>query len=664
MEILAPAGGPEQLIAAVRAGVNAVYLGLSSFSARGAAVNFNEEEFFRAVEYCHERDVRVYVALNILVKDSEEEAFYRQLRAVCRAGADAVIVQDLGMARLIREYAPGLPMHASTQMTVHNIAGAKMLKELGFRRVVPARELTLEEIRRLTAATELETEIFIHGALCMCASGKCYLSSLLGERSGNRGQCAQPCRLNFNCEGREYALSLKDLCALPHFAALEKAGVTSVKIEGRMKRPEYVAGATDACRVAASGKSPDLTALRAVFSRSGFTDGYLTGRRDLSMFGVRRKEDVTAAAGVLDELAGLYRKERQKIPVDLSLNVTAGTLTASDGAHCVTVRSAISPEKAKTAPTTEERARVAMAKTGDTPYYLRDFSFADTDSVLPVSALNALRREALTALGKQRSERAEIPIAPYAPLEKTRRENPRPALWLRFEKAGQVCCEGLAERIILPIGEIEKNPALIARLGEKLTGEMPTLFFDTAATEKRLAALKEQGLTHLTADDLGGIYLGRKLGFTVHGGVCLNLLNTRALAAAEEMGLADATVSFELSRERIRVLGGKIRRGVLVYGRLPLMRFRACPKNDCAHCGGAVTLTDRMGIAFPMLCTERKYQTLYNSLPLFAGDDFGVDHRLCYFTDEQDIPALVRAIVRGEKPDGRFTGGLYRRDII
>ena len=358
-EILAPAGGEAQLRAAVLCGADAVYLGLRGFNARAGAENFDENTLPQTVGWCHARGVRVYVTLNTLVTDRELPQWLHSLDAVAAAGVDGVLVQDLGLAKIIRQRYPTLPLHASTQMTIHNLAGARLLEEMGFAQVVLARELSKEEIAAICAGTSMRCEVFVHGALCMSVSGQCYLSSVLGERSGNRGRCAQPCRLDFKSHGRGYALSLKDLTLTDRLRELEALGVASFKIEGRLKRPEYVAAAVTACRQSLSGEAPDLETLRSVFSRSGFTDGYYTARRDLSMFGIRTKEDAAASAEVLGRLAALTRNEVGRLPVDMVLTMAPGepaTLAVTDGTHRVEVAGEV-PQTALTRPTDEELAR-------------------------------------------------------------------------------------------------------------------------------------------------------------------------------------------------------------------------------------------------------------------------------------------------------------------
>ena len=418
-EILAPAGGEAQLRAAVVCGADAVYMGLQSFNARAGAENFNENSLPQTVGWCHARGVRVYITLNTLVTDRELPEWIKTLDAVAGAGVDGVLVQDLGLAKIIRQRYPTLPMLGSTQMSIHNIAGARLLEEMGFTQVVLARELSKEEIAAICAGTSLRCEVFVHGALCMSVSGQCYLSSLLGERSGNRGRCAQPCRLDFTSHGREYALSLKDLTLTDRLRELEALGVASFKIEGRLKRPEYVAAAVTACRQSLAGEVPDLETLRSVFSRSGFTDGYYTGQRDLSMFGTRTREDAAASAEVLGRLAALTRNEVGRLPADMVLTMAPGepaTLAVTDGTHRVEVAGE-TPQAALNRPTDEELARRALEKCGGTPFTLQNLTCHIAPGLmLPLSALNRLRAAALTALAEARSVTVPYPQAP-APAE-------------------------------------------------------------------------------------------------------------------------------------------------------------------------------------------------------------------------------------------------------
>ncbi|MGM9521509.1 MAG: DUF3656 domain-containing protein [Oscillospiraceae bacterium] len=673
-EILAPAGGEEQLIAAVRCGADAVYLGTGGFNARRNAENFAGGSLSAAVAYCRVRDVAVHVTVNTLVMDSEFSLLDDTVDEIAAAGADAAIIQDLAVLRRFRDRCPDIKRHASTQMTIHNLDGAKLMADMGFDRVVLSRELSLKEIEYITARCGIETEVFVHGALCMCMSGACYLSSMLGGRSGNRGLCAQPCRLDFRSGGREYVLSLKDMSHLKYVKELSDIGVASFKIEGRMKRPEYVAAAVTACRRALEGQPYDIDSLRAVFSRSGFTDGYLTGKRDVNMFGTRRKEDVTAADRVLGELAGLYRAERQSVPVCMKLTVKDGgsALSAVCGADSVTVCGDV-PQKAQKRPLDIGYARKSLEKTGGTPYLLKDLT-ADIGEglMLPASSLNAMRRNALEELTRLRETpkiakllpRTEREIKPYRAEKRSLRG--------RFSSLQQLCGLDVLEYVSLPVSEIAKEPQIIERLEGKLIGEVPALLFDgdREKLSEQLQRLYELGLRDVSCPNAYSLRLCREKGFRLHGDFGLNIMNTDALEEYAALGLDDATVSFELSMNRIASLGGDIPRGLIAYGRLPLMRFRSCPAKGgkgCSGCDGQPVITDRKNAEFPLVCEDRRFGTLLNSVPLHIADKdvAHVDFLTLYFTVESksDAKSVIYDFISGKTADFSRTGGLYFRGV-
>lgn len=406
LEILAPCGGAESLTAAVNSGANAVYLGETAFSARRNAENFTPEQLREAVRLCHLSGVKVHVALNTLVFDTELAKLEKTVEMIADCGVDAVIVQDFGVAKTIKKIAD-IPLHASTQMTVTSVSGAEMAKEAGFSRVVLAREMSLKEIERVVKSVDIETEIFVHGAICVCLSGQCYMSAMLGGRSGNRGLCAQPCRLNFTCDKRENVLSLKDLSLIPHLREIEKIGVASVKIEGRMKRPEYVAAAVTACRKALAGETPDMENLRAVFSRSGFTDSYYNGTFE-KMQGVRTKEDVTAAPKAINELKQLYKDVYKRYSVDISAEIHDGQpseCTAECSGVSVTVTGGV-PQQAINKPSTAEDIAARLSKLGGTVFEPGKVSCnIDSGLILSASAVNSLRRDVIDKLSEKIIER-------------------------------------------------------------------------------------------------------------------------------------------------------------------------------------------------------------------------------------------------------------------
>ncbi len=686
MEVLAPAGGPEALKAAVFAGADAVYLAGPAFGARANARNFSREELAEAMAFCHARGVRVHVTVNTLLKEQELEEALRWVEFLCSLGADAVLVQDLGLFSLLRQRAPELPLHASTQMSLHTPGGVRLLQELGASRVVLARELSLPEIREIAENSSTELEAFVHGALCMSLSGQCYFSAMLGGRSGNRGQCAQPCRLPFSCDGGTgHDLSLKDLSFIREIGALSSAGVCSAKIEGRMKRPEYVAAAVSACRRAADGGAvPEdlLEKLGAVFSRSGFTDGYLTGRRGASMFGVRTREDVTGATEkVFSSLRGLYKGEYKRIAAALELKEEQGllALTARDS-QGREARAELPIGGGKFPLLARERCISQLEKTGGTPFFLTGVEVPDRGVRAGVSQLNALRREVLDKLLALRARRDPIPFSslPYrAPL----RVKQGKKLWIRtfFRSPEQVCEEALScESIVLPL---DTELAVLQRLRERgfdrILLEQPRAFFGgegllRAQMEEKMKA----GFREFVCGNLGGLALGRELRAELHGGYSLNVYNTPALELLERLGLSSAELSFELTGREACALGGSLPRGLMLYGRQALMLTRNCPLANspagCRNCREPNFLTDRKNVKFPVVCTGRggaRYAEVLNSVPLWLGDKLqelsGLDFGTVRFTVENSVEsgALLRCIFRQEPPDFDYTRGLFARGV-
>ena len=680
-EILAPAGGEAQLRAAVLCGADAVYLGLRGFNARAGAENFDENTLPQTVGWCHARGVRVYITLNTLVTDRELPQWLHSLDAVAAAGVDGVLVQDLGLAKIIRQRYPTLPLHASTQMTIHNLAGARLLEEMGFAQVVLARELSKEEIAAICAGTSMRCEVFVHGALCMSVSGQCYLSSVLGERSGNRGRCAQPCRLDFKSHGRGYALSLKDLTLTDRLRELEALGVASFKIEGRLKRPEYVAAAVTACRQSLAGEVPDLETLQSVFSRSGFTDGYYTARRDLTMFGTRTREDAAAAAAVLGKLSALTRNEVGRLPVDMVLTMAPGepaTLAVTDGTHRVEVAGEV-PQTALTRPTDEELARRALEKCGGTPFYLQNLTCHIGEGLmLPLSALNRLRAAALTALAEARSVVVPYPQAPAAAGELAGRARPAgaPRLGCRLAAAAQMtpAIRRGGGRLSLPLHELAERPELLETGAERWVAELLAFCApqQEEAVMRALRKLKEQGLTAALCGNLGSLLMAREAGLRIIGDYGLNIINSPAAQQAAALGCDEITLSFECERNAARNIHSPVPIGVIAYGRLPLMLLRNCPGKTAAGCGdcrGINHITDRRGEDFPLQCQNRQYTHLLNPRPLFLSDrlpewDF-CDFLTLRFTTETpaECDEVLKMYQTGAAPAGSFTRGLYYRTL-
>lgn len=678
-EILAPAGGYDALVAAVRCGANAVYLGGKALNARRNASNFSDEELREAVAYCHARNVKVYLTLNTLVADSELETAYDAIECACNSHADALILQDIGLVSLVRQVCPDMPMHASTQMSVQSIEGVRELEKMGFARVVLPRELSESEIAAIAAKTDMELEYFVHGALCMCVSGQCLMSSVLGGRSGNRGLCAQPCRLPFGVNGKGgNALSLKDLSLVDELRRLEEAGVCSFKIEGRMKRPEYVAAAVTACKNSLNNTNDYNIneALRAVFSRSGFTKGYFEGKLGKDMFGVRRKEDVEGAAPVLSSLARLYDGEKPLLPADMELKFKRSeplTLKVSACGKTAAVTGDI-PSEAVNKAVTEEELRDRLAKCGGTQFFAGDISI-DLDEGLnaPASAINRLRRQALTELDGELAKGRDIPFTRTERFTAPHRAE-RMKLHARFFSEASVpdSLDGLA-RVILPI---ETSPETLKRVldsGAQAAVEIPSAVFSNADKYvKKLTELKENGLSLAWACGLDGVGVARRAGLRFACGFGMNIFNSVSVSEAAALGAEDCLLSCEVSLAQAAHIGGKLPRGLMIYGRIPLMMTRNCPvatKLTCAECGGRSYLLDRMGVRFPVRC-KNGCSFVLNSRPLWLADKLNdirnVDYGLLWFTDEskEECTRVISDYRRGGAPQGEFTRGLYYKGVL
>ena len=677
-EILAPVGAQEQLKAAVRSGANAVYLGVDNFNARRNADNFTTENLKDAVKYCRLRDVKVFVTLNTLIFDKEIDALYETVKAIAESGADAVIVQDFATVKAVKEICPEMPLHASTQMAVHNVAGAKLLEEMGFSRIVLARELSLNEMKMIREAVKAELEVFVHGAHCMSTSGNCYLSAMLGERSGNRGLCAQGCRLNWtNTHGREYALSLKDMSYLDNIKDLMEIGINSFKIEGRMKRPEYVATAVSSLKKAINNEIYDKLTLRSVFSRSGFTDGYLTAKRNVDMFGYRVKEDVTSATAVLKELESSYKNEIRPNKASAKLILKKdepAILHFSSKGVSVTVQGEI-PQEPRTAPLSEEIALRNLSKLGDTSFFLDSLGFENEDTLtLPASAINALRRDGANLLENELSKK-EYKINDVKPdIPYIKPDFSKPKTRIRLESFSQYSeAFEKADLVILPLEEVFNNLEEIECLPVKIAVELPQLIYpeDEKEVLKKLTAIKRTGIVRGVTGNIGGIALLKKVGFKIYGSHGLNITNSFSAQKYKDMGLEDVTISFELSEKGIKNTCADCTKGIYIYGYLPIMLLRNCPQKSvdgCLKCNGKSVLTDRKGIEFPLLCQNKKFSVLHNSIPLYIGDKnlSSLDFVTFYFTieDKKDCEKIYQAYLNGNAPEGKKTNGLYNRDLL
>lgn len=674
-EILAPLGGYESLAAALNAGADAVYIGMRQFSARKNAENFSDEELLSAVIECHKRGVKVYIALNTLMYDKELPDAAKCIAAAAKYGADGIIVQDLGAAALAKRVCPDIPLHASTQMTLNSVSGICAAKKLGFSRVVIGRELSKNDIEEISRNTDVELEIFVHGALCVSVSGQCYMSSILGGRSGNRGLCAQPCRLAFTCGNRENVLSLKDMSLVEHLNDKELSDIESFKIEGRMKRPEYVACAVNACRSELDGKEYDSRRLEEIFSRGGLTDGYYTEKLD-DMNGVRGIADVESSQKALNGIKELYKSEYPRIKADIHASVKAGT-PISVSAECeygkISVTTDKIPEKARNIPLDRAAVCERLGKLGGTEFYAGNIT-ADVGEglFLSAAALNSVRRLVCDKLSEIVLEKCtpEYKINAYAPLE------PYPSkqngyIHYRAEVANK---SQLEQALKLEFGLIY---APMEILNEKTPDKdriavAPPLILSGCEEEvrKRLEKLRKAGYTKGFAQTLAHAELLKKCGFELYGGYRMNILNSLSCSVCEEYGFKDITLSFEGTAQTLSNISSPIPRGIVAYGRLPLMLLRRCPIANGKTCGipsGECchgSIYDRFGNEISILCGGNYVEPL-NPDVLILSDKPHIlkkfDFVVLKFTTEEHLSALLNIYKNHIKPDGKLTRGLYFR---
>ena len=690
MELLSPAGGLDSLIAAVQTGADAVYMGFGAFNARRSAKNFTDEEFASAVAYCHLRGVRVFLTLNTLLTDRELEQAAESLRKASDMGVDAVLVQDWGLLTLAREIVPDVPLHASTQMSLFTLGGANEAAALGLERVVLARELARDEIREICAGCPAEIEVFAHGALCMCYSGQCEMSAVVGERSGNRGACAQPCRLPYGVNGPcrgGHPLSLKDANLSAYLAEMEAMGVACLKLEGRMKRPEYVAVVTGIYRRLLDEKRQPTTEesrrLEQAFSRSGFTDGYWLGKKGPQMFGTR-PENAPEPKELFAKAREMYEngRENRKIPVNLRLSVRRGEPVRLSGACAVHGGAAFAvdgavPEEARNRAVTAEELRQRLSKTGGTVFTADRIEIElDEGLTIPASAVNGLRRELLEELAKRRMDiplRRKLPAPPLP-------DAPEGEQAMRFtcsvQKAEQVTATLLAEKpaaVYVPVEELERLGPELDWGETELCAVLPRIFRTADETPLRQLLEQHPEASAVAIGNLGHLPIARGLNRTLRGDFGLNIFNSRALLFWQGQELASATVSFELRWQQVRDLRKYLPCEAIIYGRLPLMVTENCVTRcsvGCTHGAGSV-LTDRTGARFPVLCGYGCRCEIQNSKTLFLADKpemrrCGLTYGRLRFTTEtpeQCVQVLQRYQNGGNWTPEDLTRGLFYRGV-
>ncbi len=692
-ELLSPAGSPEAVRAAVANGAGAVYLGFGDFNARRMAKNFTEQELIEACDFCHKRGVKVYVTLNTLATDRELSAVERICRVINRAGADAAIVADMGVARLVREVAPDLPIHGSTQMTVHSLGGVMHLHSCGFSRVVLSRELNGAEIAYICKNSPIEIEVFVHGALCMCYSGQCQMSAVIGRRSGNRGLCAQPCRLPYTLDESmhgTYPLSLKDLCLADYLNELSDMGVASLKIEGRMKRPEYVAIVTGIySRLLREGRAPtddERKTLAEVFSRDGFTDGYFTGNTGASMFGVRGR-----GAEASDELFSRARETYAKVPiptrgVDFYCVIEKGrpaTLAVEDECgHRIIAKGTVA-EPAINRPLTEDVIREQISKTGGTRFIAASVNVLLGENLaLPLSALNALRRECLDGLEAEYTKSTPRREGKFNVGFKLLNQKAPPITTVSVLSMSQIS-DAMLNRdpaiLYIPLTEAASDPKRLAEISARASVcvSFPRIIKDSELEEiARMAEIAlAAGVKEASVGNMGHIAYAESLGFRVRADFGINIFNSHALREVRRAGVISALLSPELTFPQLRDMSKVIDTEIFAYGRLPLMIAENCvvrASTGACVCKNNHALSDRTGAAFPLIPEFSHRTVILNSQKLFLADkrrDFsnlGITYARLSFTKEnarEAVSVMDAYSGLGEYAPSVYTRGLYYRGV-
>ena len=691
LELLAPAGSMESLRAAVQNGANAVYLGCGIYNARQGAKNFTPQALTEAVKYCHVRDVAVHLTLNTLVSDKETQELVQLIRHAAQSGVDAFIVQDLGVVRLCRQIAPHIPIHGSTQMTIHSLPGVLLCAAWGLSRVVLSRELSREEIRYICQNSPIEIEVFGHGALCMCYSGQCYLSAAIGGRSGNRGRCAQPCRQSYGY-GRwqnQYPLSLKDSCLVRELKELEQMGVASLKLEGRMKRPEYVAAVTGIYRKALDThmvtRDMEKTLLDA-FNRQGFTQGYYDGALGEEMFGVR--EDTRENSAFFKELRQTYETgETPLVPIRFQAVVRPGLtqLTVIDPQNRVCTAQGPAPETARVAELTKEVLIARLTKTGGTPYRCVEAAVEIEPGLsLSASAINGLRRDVLNQLTALRARRDVPALGRPERIPNYRTPQEPPAYNIQVTTKDQITGRLLKMQpnlLYVPLHLLTEDAAFTRDLVKKVRvcPVLPRVVHDgeLARLKEQLRSLRALGIREALVGNLGLLLPVRECGMHPRGDFGLNIYNSAALQSVREMELRSQCLSFEMTLPQIRDAKKGLPCEILAYGRLPLMITENClirgRTGQCTCHLGSAKLVDKTGSEFPVIRDGNTCRSvLLNGKKLYWLDRqedlarLGLWAVRLYFTTEnpQEVDRVLSACRSGEAMDpGACTRGLYLRGL-
>jgi len=699
---MSPAGSPEGVVAAVQNGADAIYLGFNEFNACTDAVNFTFDEFGRSLEYCRVRGVKAYLTLNTLASDRELPVIAHQAKEASRYGVDAIIIQDLGVMKAVKDAVPGVPIYASTRMGIHNLEGVKMAAAMGFSRVMLARQLSRKKLSHICKYSPGEIGIFVHGNLCMGYSGQCYMSGLTGNRSSNRGKCTEPCQSDYSTAGHviTYPLSLKDNCLIRYLSDIETIGVTSICIEGRSKRPEYTALVTGLYSKALRSDKPhtqeSMRALQKTFSKQGFTEGFYTDRNDTSMLGVREEDKRSDSALFVSTRKSYLNGEFQRVPIRFVGSVKAGErikLAAADDKRNTAVVYGPIPEQAFHKDISTSVLQTHLHKTSGTPFIcLGVKSTVEPGLTIPASAFIDMRQDLFAEILEARkllSMRAEGEYDPSRGIfDDSFNEEPLlnqlepPGITISVSGINQLSA-GLAElspkAVYVPVTELDFESKIIRRFAENeeinVCIALPRIIHDNE--KKQIANMfnraERLGINTALVSNIGHIQFAKNHGMAVRGDFGFNVYNSETLYVLQKLGLKSATISFEMRLPEIREMSKPIDTELITYGRLPLMITENCivrNSTEACTCDSFTGLSDENGALYPVEPDFGCRNVLLNSKKLFMADkrraisSLGIWAQRLNFTTENALECITVTKrymgLNDFKPPG-YTRGMYFR---
>lgn len=666
-ELLAPAGSIKALEAAVLSGTDAVYLGGSLFNARASAVNFDDEELIKAVEFCHLRKVKVYVTVNILISDKEFAELDSFIRTINKIGVDGVIVQDMGVAMYIKKIAPDLSLHASTQMTVYDVEGAKYLKSLGFKRVVLARELSADKIKEISQKSGIETEIFVHGAMCLCYSGQCLMSGIIGGRSGNRGKCAQPCRLEYRVDNKKgFLMSLKDMCLIKHLKEIEDCGVTSLKIEGRMKGPEYVGTVVSIYRKyldnSAKVTDEDYRKLEKIFYRGGFSDGYFNKQKGKEMFCHTKPDNPYLRQDDTFRLTDNYKKTNIfmyfKGYIGNKLNLTA----VDEYGNTAEYTSESRLERADTSSASADKIRENLNKLGDTVFTAQQIEIdIDKNVFIPTSEINRARREVTAKLEAtiiNLYTREDSNIKCNYTVSDNKAKEFELSVFASSKEQLQALRKTDCARIYVPLelNDFKENEIIA----------LPRISPDNLEEQ-----LSKTVSNTVLVRNIGQIEIAKRCNKKIQLDFTMNVFNTYSCNFYKDQNTDTITLSTELTLKQIKPLTSVVDCECVIYGKLPMMITENCMIKTSVGCKHGGYIYDRTNEKFLIKCLPGCRNEIYNSKPIIMSDKLddlkiaGIRYGRLNFVDESadDCIKIYNSYKNGEKINTEFTRGKFYKGV-